>query len=98
MRLGHASFATAYSLLSLLMLAALFAAVDRAPCVTLWAEPPGAHWLVLAAMTAACLVLAFGLFRPNPLSFGGARNAAFDPRIPGLLRWVRHPVLAAFFL
>lgn len=97
-RLGHAGFGIAYSLLSLAMLAAVFVAADRAPHVPLWAEPPGAHWLVLAAMTAAGLILAFGLFRPNPLSFGGTRNATFDPRDPGLLRWVRHPVLAAFFL
>jgi uncharacterized membrane protein len=97
-RLGNAGFAIAYSLLSLLMLAAVFAAADRAPYVPLWAEPPGAHWLVLAAMTAACLILAFGLFRPNPLSFGGTRSAALDPQSTGILRWVRHPVLAAFFL
>lgn len=97
-RLGHAGFGIGYSLLSLAMLGALFVAVDRAPYVPLWPEPPGAHWLVLAAMTAAGLILAFGLFRPNPLSFGGTRNAAFDPRNPGLLRWVRHPVLTAFFL
>lgn len=97
-RLGHAGFGIAYSLLSLVMLAALFVSVDRAPHVPLWPEPPGSHWLVLAAMTAAGLILTFGLFRPNPLSFGGTRNAVFDPRNPGLLRWVRHPVLAAFFL
>ncbi len=97
-RLGHAGFGIGYSLLSLVMLAALFVAVERAPYVPLWPEPPGAHWLVLAAMTAAGLILAFGLFRPNPLSFGGTRNAAFDPRDPGLLRWLRHPVLVAFLL
>lgn len=97
-RLGHAGFGIAYSSLSLAMLGALLAAADRAPYVPLWPEPPGAHWLVLAAMTVASLVVAFGLFRPNPLSFGGKRNDAFDPQRPGLLRWVRHPVLAAFFL
>lgn len=97
-RLGHAGFNIAYSTLSLAMLAALFVAVERAPYVPLWPEPPGAHWLALAAMTVAGLMLAFGLFRPNPFSFGGTRNAAFDQRNPGLLRWVRHPVLAAFFL
>lgn len=97
-RLGHAGFGIVYSLLSLVMLAALFVAVDHAPYVPLWTEPPGAHWLVLTAMTAAGLILAFGLFRPNPLSFGGTRNAAFDPQRPGILRWIRHPVLAAFVL
>lgn len=97
-RLGHAGFGIAYSVVSLAMLAALFAAAARAPYVPLWPQPPGAHWLVLAAMTAASLILAFGLFRPNPLSFGGIRNGDFNPQKPGLLKWVRHPVLAAFFL
>ena len=68
---------------------ALRAALARAPSGALAA---------LAAMTAAGLILTFRLFRPNPLSFGGTRNPAFDPQNPGLLRWVRHPVLAAFFL
>lgn len=80
------------------MLAALFATADRAPYVPLWPEPPGAHWLVLAAMTAASLVVVFGLFRLNPLSFGGTRDGAFDPQRPHLPRWVRHPIPAAFFL
>lgn len=97
-RLGPRGFGVAYSALSLAALAALLAAADRAPHRPLWPEPPGAHWLVLAGTAAASLVLAFGLFRPNPLSFGGARNEAFDPRRPGLLRWVRHPALAAAFL
>ncbi len=97
-RLGHAGFGIAYSALSLAMLAAVFVAADRAPFVPLWPEPPGAGWLVLAATSAAALVLASGLFRPNPFSFGGRRNETFDPGKPGLLRYLRHPVLAAFLL
>lgn len=97
-RLGRAGFGIAYAILSTVMLAALILAARRAPVVHLWNEPPAAQWLVLGAMLAASLILAFGLFRPNPLSFGGMRNAAFDPRRPGLVRWIRHPVLAAFFL
>ncbi|WP_299822288.1 NnrU family protein [uncultured Jannaschia sp.] len=97
-RLGHAGFGIVYSILSIAALAVLFVAADKAPYVPLWPEPPGVHWLVLAAMSGASLVLAFGLFQPNPLSFGGTRDSAFDPRRQGLLRWVHHPILAAFFL
>ncbi len=97
-RLGQAGFGIGYSILSLVALAALFVAADRAPRLPLWPEPPGAHWLVLAAMTGASFGLAFGLFRPNPLSFGGTRDDAFDPQRPGLLRWVRHPVFTIVFL
>ena len=52
-RLGQAGFGTAYSALSLAMLVALFVTGDRAPFVPLWSEPPGAHRLMLAAMSAA---------------------------------------------
>lgn len=97
-RLGQRGFGLAYSALSIVLLAAVFRAADLAPVVPLWSEPPGAHWLVLCAMIAAALVLAFGLFRPNPFSFGGSRNDYFDPRCPGLLRWIRHPVLFALVL
>lgn len=97
-RLGHAGFGVAYSVLSLAMLAAVFVAAARAPFVPLWPEPPGAGWLVLAAMVSAGMILGLGLFRPNPFSFGGRRNATFDPARPGLLRYLRHPVLAAFLL
>lgn len=97
-RLGRKGFGLAYSALSIALLAAVFQAADRAPFVPLWSEPPGAHWVVLGAMIAVALVLAFGLFRPNPFSFGGSRNEDFDPRRPGVVRWIRHPALVALFL
>ncbi|TCP38613.1 NnrU family protein [Rhodovulum marinum] len=97
-RLGRAGFGIAYSFQSLAMLGVLLVAANRAPYLALWPEPPGAHCLVLVATTAAILVLVFGLFRPNPLSFGGLRNTAFDPRDPGILRYCRHPVLLALLL
>ena len=36
--------------------------------------------------------------RPNPLSFGGARNDLFDPARPGIVRVWRHPLLLALAL
>ncbi len=35
---------------------------------------------------------------PNPFSFGSARNAAFDPARPGIVRLHRHPLLLALAL
>lgn len=97
-RLGQGGFTLAYSALSLAALAWLLVAAGRAPHVPLWPMPPMAHWLVLAAMVPACLLLALTLGRPNPLSFAGARNHAFDPARPGLEKLVRHPVLAALLI
>lgn len=90
-------FLVAYSALSVALLAWLIAAAGRAPVVTLWPEPPAAGWIVLAATAAAVAILAFGLSRPNPLSFGGT-SAAFDPDRPGLPGRIRHPVLAAILI
>lgn len=97
-RLSRAGFGIVYSILSLAMLAAVLASARHAPRVQLWAEPPHVEWLVLGAMVLAGTILAFGLGRPNPLSFGGTRNTAFDPRQAGILRWIHHPVLAAVML
>lgn len=94
-RLGRGGYLAAYSALSLLALGWLILAAGRAPWVPLWPAPPAAAWIVLAAMTGAALILAFGLGRPNPLSFGGRRDSSFDPDRPGILRVIRHPVLAA---
>ncbi|HHZ07886.1 MAG TPA: NnrU family protein, partial [Rhizobiales bacterium] len=51
-----------------------------------------------ALMLPACLILALAIGRPNPFSFGGARNDRFDPQRPGIVRFTRHPLLAALTL
>lgn len=94
-RLGARGFGLAYSALSLAALAWLIGAAGRAPHVPLWPQPAGAHWLALMLMLPAALLLALSLGRPNPFSFGGARNHLFDPRRPGMVRIARHPILLA---
>ena len=94
-RLGHAGFGLGYSALSLGVLAWLIGAAGRAPYVPLW---PWAAWqnhVVLALMLPVCLLLALSVARPNPFSFGGARNDRFDPARPGIVRLTRHPLLLA---
>jgi len=95
--LGPRGFLTGYSLLSVAVLGWLIVAAGRAPVVVLWPEPPGAGWIVLAAVAAAAATIAFGLGRPNPLSFGGT-SGAFDPDDPGPVGRLRHPVLAAVLM
>ena len=97
-RLGPMGFGLGYSALSLAVLAWLFLAARAAPFVPLWFPPPWAAHVTLLAMVAACLALAFAAFRPNPLSFAGWRNARFDPAAPGIVGFLRHPVLAALAL
>ena len=94
-RLGRRGFVAAYSLLSLAVVGWLVAAAGRAPHVPIWSWAPWQNTLVIAAMLPVCLILAMSVGRPNPLSFGGARNERFDPARPGLVRWTRHPILLA---
>lgn len=96
--LGQRGFTIAYSLLSLAVLAWLITAAGRAPFVMLWAWEPWHNHLVLAVMAVVCLILALAIGRPNPFSFGGTNNAAFDPARPGIVGWMCHPLLAALAL
>lgn len=96
--LGRRGFTLAYSALSTAMLVWLIVAAGRAPHLPLWGWAEWLYWMTHAAMLAACLLLALSIGRPNPFSFGGARNEAFDPARPGVVRWTRHPLLAALAL
>lgn len=93
--IGRRGFGVAYSGLSVAMLAVLIWAAGRAPFVELWAQAGWHRTVAHLGMLVMCIILAFGVARPNPFSFGGVRNNAFDPDHPGLVRLTRHPILAA---
>ncbi|MBJ6371870.1 NnrU family protein [Sedimentitalea arenosa] len=97
-RLGQHGFTLAYSALSLASLAWLIGAANRAPYVGLWSWAPWQSHLALTGMLAVCLIVALAIGKPNPFSFGGARNDRFDPARPGLVRFTRHPLLLAIGL
>ena len=95
---GLRGFTMAYSALSLALLGWLIGATGRAPFVPLWNWAPWQHLVPLVVMLPVCLILSLAIVRPNPFSFGGARNAAFDPGRPGIVRLNRHPLLLALAL
>ena len=97
-RLGRRGFTLAYSALSLVVLAWLIGAAGRAPYLPLWDWAPWQAHVPLAVMVPVCLILGLSIARPNPLSFGGARNDRFDATRPGIVRWARHPLLVALAL
>ncbi len=92
---GASGFGLGYSILSLAMLALLIWSASRAPYVQLWPQMEWHRHAAHLGMLAVCLILALWIARPNPFSFGGARNDRFDPARPGLVRWTRHPILLA---
>ena len=97
-RLGPRGFTLVYSLLALVALAWLLRAAGRAPHVPLWDWAPWQRWVPVVTMLPVCLILALAIARPNPFSFGGARNDCFDPERPGIIRLTRHPLLLALAL
>lgn len=97
-RIGRRGFSLAYSALSVAALAWLIAAAGRAPFVELWPRAPWQAWVPFVAAALAAIIITLAIGRPNPLSFGGARNDQFDPDHAGIVGWLRHPLLAAIGL
>ncbi|WP_417766813.1 NnrU family protein [Stappia sp.] len=95
---GRRTFLIAYSTLSVAVLAWLIVAAGRAPYVALWPWRAWQMHVPALVMLPACLLVALAIARPNPFSFGGRDNDTFDPDRPGLVRWCRHPLLAAMAL
>ncbi len=93
--IGTRGYTIAYSALSLAVLYWLLMAAGRAPVVPLWDWAPWQNQVPLIAMGIACTILALTIARPNPFSFGGTHSDRFSPDHPGLIRWTRHPILAA---
>ena len=44
------------------------------------------------------MIVALAVGRLNPISFGGGKNARFDPARAGFVGWTRHPALVALAL
>jgi len=97
-RLGARGFTAAYGTLSLFMLGWLIVAAGQAPYQPIWGWAPWQMWVPEIAMAVVCVIVALSLGRPNPFSFGGANNDRFEPSHPGLVRWMRHPLLVAIGL
>lgn len=93
--LGEAGYLAVHSIVSLLALGWLIVAAGRAPYVEIWAFAPWQLWAPNLAMPLVCLLVAFGVAAPNPLSFGGRARHKFDPDTPGVAGIARHPLLWA---
>lgn len=96
--LGDKGYLGLYAGLSVLLLAWLVAAAGRAPYVALWPFQVWQMWVPNLLMPLACLLTAFGIGAPNPLSFGGSTRKRFDPDHPGIAGVSRHPLLLAILL
>jgi uncharacterized membrane protein len=94
-RLGQTGFRIAYSALSVVALGWLIEATARAPFVVLWNWAPWQPVFPQVGMALALALIALAVGRPNPFSFGGWNDPAYNPDRPGILRLTRHPILMA---
>ena len=95
---GRRAYLVGYSTISILILGWLIAAAASAPHLELW---PREEWQTIfpsAGMFAAAILAVFGLTTPNPLSIVPPSKARFDPERPGVVGFVRHPILWATLL
>lgn len=96
-RLGLPVYLALYSIVSLGLLFWVILAALNAPYVEIWGQP---RWAWHPAITLASLgvgLAVLGLIRPNPLSV--SLNASpFNPARPGIVAYLRHPVLLGFLL
>lgn len=96
-RTGPGGYLVLYSAVSIASLAWLGASLVNAPYVALWTPAPAAYWLPVAVMPLACVFIAAGVLRANPLSITSG-PLPFDPDNPGILAWSRHPLLLGLAL
>ena len=88
---GQRGYLIGYVAVSVALLAWLIHAANNAPYLPLWSYAPWQRWVPNLAMPVVCLLVAFALGAPNPLSFGGALDRRGDrPLVPAAPR-VRTP-------
>lgn len=96
-RIGERGYLLGYSVLSIILLVWVIAALLRTERILLWSTPAWAHHFALFATAVAFALLGAGAASPNPYSVS-FRKAGFDGESPGLIGWVRHPIVWAFGL
>ena len=96
-RIRRSGYLVLYNAVSVVLLAWLIVAAGRAPYLALWPQLPWHRWAINIVMPFAVLLGAFGIGTANPLSFGG-RRSGFDAEHPGVVGFVRHPLLWALLL
>jgi len=94
-RMGQRGFSAFFSLLSLASLLFLIDAYRKAPFYPLWFPPRIIHFLPLAVMPFALVLLVGAFSVPNPTAVGAEKVLERTDAARGVLRITRHPFLWA---
>lgn len=90
--LGANGYLLLYSAVAFATLGAMVWAYYRAPYIGLW-HTPLLRYLPLVIMPLALILIACGLFTPNPTMVGGERLLHSTEPAHGILRVTRHPLM-----
>src|SRR5882762_8318019 len=91
--IGEHAFKAVFSVLSLASLCFLIAAYRKASFYPLWFSPQPIHWLPLAVMPFALVLLVGAFSVANPTSVGSEKVLQRTDAARGVLRITRHPFL-----
>ena len=91
-RIGPRGYLAFYSAVSVLLLAWVIVAVIAADRIVLWPAPDWAHGFAAAVSLAGFILIGVGAVAPNPLSVS-FRTEGFDVTRPGVVGWIRHPLI-----
>ena len=91
-RFGERVYLASYSALSLALLAWVIWALLAAERFLVWSTPGWATGFAVAVSAAGFILIGIGAVAPNPLSVS-FRKTGFDPKRPGAIGWLRHPLI-----
>jgi uncharacterized membrane protein len=91
--LGEKAFQAVFSVLSLASLWFLITAYRKASFYPLWFAPRPIHWLPLAVIPFALVLLVGAFSVPNPTAVGSEKVLQRTDAARGVLRITRHPFL-----
>ncbi len=91
-RFGQSAYLLGYSLLSVLLLSSVIAALRASERITLWTAPVWSFPFAALATLAGFILLMIGSLTPNPLSVSFLKTG-YVPQRPGFVGWVRHPII-----
>lgn len=94
--LGGPIYLIAYSAVSVVLLTWVVRALLHAPRMFLWGTPSWAYPFAICGSLLAFCLLGVGAALPNPLSVSLRSPTVYDPKRPGPLGWIRHPLLWGF--
>ncbi|HVJ52818.1 MAG TPA: NnrU family protein [Aliidongia sp.] len=89
--LGEGGYLGLYSMLAAVTLGWFVVAFIRAPAIPVWQPPLWTHWITIALLPIASILMVGSFATRNPTAVGQERRAREDDPAPGLLRVTRHP-------